>query len=105
MTGRLVAEAVGVYHTWQVLRSLTGEYIIVLRMDYSEAGLQVASCRPTLPGLYGWFRSFGEHLLCSARKEAAFRGLDENKVARDLLEKLVEMFDKLDDHAPGPESR
>ena len=104
VTGRLVAEAVGVYHTWQILRSLTGEYTIVLRMEYSDKSLQVAFSRPTLPDLYHWVRSnFFDHLLLSARDQAAIVGLDENTVARDLLEKLAEVFDNLD--APRPENR
>jgi hypothetical protein len=100
VTGWLVAEVIGVYHTLQIVRSVTGEHIVACCMDYKapfQLGFTGSSVKE-FDNLCDWLHDNldeGSHinnLLQMARGEAAAQHLDTEKVARDLRQSVAKVL-------------
>ena len=94
--GRVIAEAVGVYHTLTIIHTDTDLFFAVLRLDY---GAQYAAVHPSHEALRGWLYAFDDHppplLVRDAWTTAKGSGLDADRVCYDLICQVREALAQL----------
>ncbi len=91
VSGRIIAEAVGVYHTMTIIHTDNDIFVAVLRLDY---GGQYGVVHPDQDALRAWLCAFDDYppplLVKEAWATAKGLGLDADQVSCDLVRQARE---------------